>query len=162
MNPIEQINQQLEQAQTEDATQYLSFTVGEKEYAIDIMLVREVKGWAATTRLPNKPSYMLGVLNLRGVIIPIFDVSARFGQGLTQTTAKHVIIIIAVGNRTMGILVDAVADILMVKPADIKPSPSTDHDDHGAFVSGLLALPDRMVSMLNIESVVGSSTAKAA
>ncbi len=159
---MEHINQQLEQSQQEEGAQYLSFTIDQKEYAINMMLVREVKGWTAVTRLPNKPSYMLGVLNLRGVIIPIFDVRARFGFARTEANAKHVIIIIMVGSRTVGMLVDAVADILLVKPSDIKPSPSADHQGQQAFVSGLLALPDRMVSLLNIDSIVGSTAAKAA
>lgn len=156
MSDIEAINQQLEDAQAhaDDSTQYLSFTIDKEEFAVDITTVREVKGWTQTTRLPNKPEYLRGVLNLRGTIIPIFDLRARFGRGRTEANVKHVIIVLAIEGRTMGILVDAVADILNIRSEDIKPSPSREYDGHHAFISGLVALPERMVSMLDVHSVV--------
>src|SRR6201994_2991488 len=79
-----------------DACQFLTFTVGDEEYGVDIMTVREIKGWTETTRLPNTPEYMRGVMNLRGLIIPIFDLRARFTRQLTQANASHVVIILAV------------------------------------------------------------------
>lgn len=132
--------------------QFLTFTIGKEEYGVDIMMVREVKGWAETTRLPNTPEYIRGVLNLRGIIIPIFDLRARFGGGLTNANEKNVVIILAVGNRTIGILVDAVSDILTVGTNDIKASPDADTsaiDDR--FVSGLIAVEGRMVVLLDID-----------
>lgn len=132
--------------------QFLTFTIGKEEYGVDIMMVREVKGWADTTRLPNTPEYVRGVLNLRGIIIPIFDLRARFGGGLTNANEKNVVIILAVGARTIGILVDTVSDIITVPHSDIKASPDagmTELDDK--FVSGLIAVEGRMVVLLDIE-----------
>lgn len=137
-----------------DTVQFLTFTIGKEEYGVDIMMVREVKGWAETTRLPNMPEYLRGVLNLRGIIIPIFDLRARFGGGLTQANEKHVVIILAVGTRTLGILVDAVSDILTVGNDDIKPSPETQTTIADKFVSGLIAVEGRMVVLLDISSLL--------
>lgn len=130
--------------------QFLTFTVGKEEFGVDIMMVREVKGWSETTRLPNTPEYLRGVLNLRGIIIPIFDLRARFGGGLTDANEKNVVVIIAVGNRTLGILVDTVSDILTVSADDIKPSPETSTGLNEKFVSGLIAVEGRMVVLLDI------------
>ena len=134
--------------------QFLTFTIGEEEYGVDIMTVREVKGWSETTRLPNTPDYMRGVLNLRGVVIPIFDLRMRFGGERTQQTEKHVIVILAVGERIAGILVDAVSDILTVNSSDIKESPSTDTTGlDERFVHGLIAVEERMVVLLDMEKL---------
>lgn len=136
---------------TDTTQQFLTFTLDAEEYGVDIMMVREVKGWTDTTRLPNTPEYVRGVLNLRGIIIPIFDLRARFTGKLTEPTVKHVVIILAVGNRTIGILVDAVSDIITVAGGDIKPSPETDNHLDQRFISGLIAVENRMVVLLDIE-----------
>ena len=133
--------------------QFLTFTIGEAEYGVDIMSVREVKGWVPTTRLPNRPEYIRGVLNLRGLIVPIFDLRARFGQGLTDATEKHVMVILAVGSRIAGLLVDAVSDILTVGDAEIKPAPQGEVDAAAQFVSGLIAVEQRMVVLLDMEKL---------
>lgn len=131
--------------------QFLTFTVEQEEYGVDIMTVREIKGWSDTTRLPNAPEFMRGVMNLRGLIIPIFDLRARFNLGLTEATAKHVVIILAVGERTIGILVDTVSDILDASNDQIKPPPTTDTQVDADFISGLISLDERMVVILNVE-----------
>ena len=136
--------------------QFLSFTIGSEEYGVDIMLVREVKGWSETTRLPNSPDFMRGVLNLRGIIVPIFDLRARFTGNRTDATEKHVIIIVAVGERTAGILVDTVSDILTVAGGDIKPAPSGETAADERFVTGLIAIEGRMVVILEMEKLFES------
>ena len=83
----------------ENTQQFITFTLGSEEYGIDIMVVREIKGWTETTMIPNAPTHVRGVINLRGVIVPIFDLRARFGMGLTATTTMHVVIIVATGTR---------------------------------------------------------------
>jgi purine-binding chemotaxis protein CheW len=137
------------------ARQFLTFTVAGEEYGVDIMTVREIKGWTETTRLPNAPLYMRGVMNLRGLIIPIFDLRTRFHHGLTEATPKHVVIILAVAQRNIGILVDAVSDILDVSTDQIKLAPNVDSGAESqvdsAFISGLISLENRMVVLLNIE-----------
>ncbi len=140
-------------AQTEENVQFLTFTIGDEEYGVDIMTVREVMGWTGTTRLPNTPEHIRGVINLRGVILPIFDLRARFGKGLTEATDKHVVIVMAVGARTVGILVDTVSDILTASADDIKPAPDSGGDVEQQFVSGLIAVRDRMVVALEMEKL---------
>jgi len=133
------------------AQQFLTFTVENEEYGVDIMTVREIKGWTETTRLPNSAEYMRGVMNLRGLIIPIFDLRTRFHQGVTETTPKHVVIILAVGERNIGILVDTVSDILDASADQIKPAPTADTQVDAVFISGLISLENRMVVLLDVD-----------
>ena len=123
----------------DETAQFITFKVGEEEYGVDIMRVREIKGWTETTSLPNSPAYMRGVLNLRGTIVPIYDLRARFGLGETAATSVHVIVIVAVRERLIGILVDAVSDILTVAIADIRAVPETERGLDQKFLSGLVS-----------------------
>lgn len=131
--------------------QFLTFTIENEEFGVDIMTVREIKGWTETTRLPNSPECMRGVMNLRGLIIPIFDLRMRFGRGRTEATAKHVVIILAVKDRNIGILVDTVSDILDTTPQQIKAAPAEGADIDADYISGLISLDDRMVVLLTVE-----------
>jgi purine-binding chemotaxis protein CheW len=133
--------------------QFISFTIGDEEYGVDIMAIREIKGWTASTELPNTPEYMRGVINLRGAIVPIFDLRSRFSGGLTQASARHVIIVVSVHDRVIGILVDAVADIITVSAADIQPVPELDHHDHSGFLTGLVTVEGRMVALLDLHQL---------
>lgn len=135
------------------AQQFLTFTVEKEEYGVDIMTVREIKGWTETTRLPNSQEYMRGVMNLRGLIIPIFDLRARFHMGITEATAKHVVIILAIEGRNIGILVDTVSDILDANADQIKPAPTSGSDTqiNADYISGLISIEERMVVLLNVE-----------
>lgn len=139
-----------------DPVQFLTFKVGDSEYGVDIMSVREVKGWTPTTRLPNRPEFVLGVLNLRGLIVPIFDLRSRFGQGATNTTEKHVIIIIAIGEQIAGALVDAVSDILTIGADEVKLAPNGDLDIDDHFVKGLIAVEYRMVILLDMKKLLSN------
>lgn len=149
-------------APEQETRQFLTFTIDKEEYGVDIMTVREIKGWSETTRLPNAPQFMRGVMNLRGLIIPIFDLRARFHMGRTEATPKHVVIILAVGSRTIGILVDAVSDILDAEAGEIKPAPETDTDARDQCVSGLISSKDRMVVLLAVERLIDPELLKAA
>lgn len=133
--------------------QFISFTLGKDEYAIDIMAVREIKGWTDTTPLPNQAPHVLGVLNLRGAIVPILDLRSRFGQGLTETTPMHVVIIVNVGERTFGILVDAVSDILTVEPEEIKPVPENEKNGSQAYLNGIINADHGMVVVLSLKEL---------
>ncbi|MFD2232406.1 chemotaxis protein CheW [Phaeospirillum tilakii] len=139
-------------ASESDIRQFITFTIGDEEYGVDIMAIREIKGWTASTELPNTPPYMRGVINLRGAIVPILDLRARFGRGVTTTTPRHVIIVVAVGNRVAGILVDAVADILAVAAGEIQPTPQVERSDAG-FLTGLVTGDGRMVALLDLDHV---------
>lgn len=135
-----------------DTTQFITFKVGSEEYGVDIMTVREIKGWTETAQLPNSPAYMRGVLNLRGTIVPIYDLRARFGLGQTAASKTHVVVIVAVGKRLLGLLVDAVSDILTADAAEIRPVPSsTDQGVDQSFLTGLVNLDDRMVALLALQ-----------
>lgn len=131
--------------------QFLTFRVGSEEYGVDIMTVREIKGWTETTRLPNSPPFIRGVINLRGLIIPIFDLRARFHGGMTEATPKHVVIILAVGARNIGLLVDAVSDILDVTAEQIKPAPTAGTMIEADFIGGLISVEERMTVLLDIQ-----------
>jgi purine-binding chemotaxis protein CheW len=144
--------------------QFISFKVGTEEYAIDILSVREIKGWTSTTVLPNQPDFVLGVMNLRGAIVPVFDLRCRFGRGMTQTTPSHVVIIVTALNRVIGLLVDAVSDILTVNAEEIRPVPETERERASAeFLAGIIAVNEGMVVLLSLETLFGSTViAKAA
>jgi purine-binding chemotaxis protein CheW len=133
-----------------EMAEFLTFNVNSAEYSVDIMQVREIRGWSDVTRLPNSPEYVRGVINLRGVIIPIFDLRARFGMQTIEPTAKNVIIILAVGDKTIGILVDSVSDILNVAKSEIRDTPAMDSDINVDFIAGLVPIGDRMVILLDV------------
>jgi len=141
------------QADGSDSCQFLTFTVDGAEYGVDIMGVREIKGWTETTRLPNAPDYMRGVMNLRGLIVPIFDMRCRFTQVATGADAKHVIIILAVGERHIGILVDSVSDILTLHQSEVKPAPPMKMHEGGGYVGGLISIDQRMVVVLTVDKL---------
>jgi purine-binding chemotaxis protein CheW len=142
---------EIKEIMPESALQYLTFTVQGEEYGVDIMTVREIKGWTETTRLPNSPEYMRGVMNLRGLIIPIFDLRARFRHELTEANSSHVVIILAVGTRNIGILVDGVSDILTVAAQEVKPAPQIEGQGKDDYITGLISLENRMVVLLAVE-----------
>ncbi|MGA2125480.1 MAG: chemotaxis protein CheW [Xanthobacteraceae bacterium] len=144
------------------ARQFVSFRIGEEEYAIDIMAVREIKGWTETTALPNQPEFILGILNLRGTIVPIFDLRCRFGMGLTDASKTHVVIIVSVLDRMMGLLVDAVSDILTVSSNEIRPVPDMDRTVSAEFLSGIITVNDSMVVLLSLENLFSRGTLAAA
>jgi purine-binding chemotaxis protein CheW len=137
-------------AETE-AAQFITFSIGDEEFGVDIVTVQEIKGWTETTNLPSSPSYMRGVLNLRGVIVPIYDLRARFGLGETKPSKNHVIVIVRVSSRILGILVDAVSDILTVGANRIRPVPEMGGNVDQRFLSGLVAVDERMVALLELK-----------
>ncbi|MGD0105309.1 MAG: chemotaxis protein CheW [Rhodopila sp.] len=146
-------------ANDENVKQFITFTLGPEEYGIDIMVVREIKGWTDTTMIPNAPSHVRGVINLRGIIVPIFDLRARFGMGLTTPTKMHVVIIVATGTRTIGLLVDTVSDIISVDPKAIRPVPEMGLPTDDQFLDGLVALEDRMVTLVSLAGLFGRQAA---
>jgi purine-binding chemotaxis protein CheW len=143
------------------ARQFITFTLDAQEYGVDIMLVREIKGWTETTSLPQAPSYVRGVINLRGIIVPIFDLRARFGMGTTTPTRMHVVIIVTVENRTTGLLVDGVSDIIMVEPEQVRPVPDIGLAAEERFLEGLVALDDRMVTLVCLNGLIRTGDLRA-
>jgi len=147
------LNETIQEAELDGGVtvQFVSFKVDGSEYGIDIMAVREIKGWTDVTSLPNTPEHVRGVLNRRGVIVPIFDLRCRFGHGLTDASPLHVVIIVAVGERIMGLLVDAVSDILTISSSEIMPVPQIENRAEQRFLDGLVTVSERMVALLQIE-----------
>jgi len=141
-----------ESALAQQNAQYVTFLVGEKTFGIVIVMVREIKQWTPTTSLPNQKPYMRGVLNLRGTIVPVHDLRARFGGALTEATENHVVVIAYVKDQTIGILVDAVSDIITVSSDDIRSVPSTGSHDHDSCISGLVNNEHEMVALLDLET----------
>jgi purine-binding chemotaxis protein CheW len=136
------------------ARELLAFAVGQQDFCIDVMSVREIRGWTPTTPLPHSQEFVRGVINLRGAVLPIIDLAVRLGFPPVETMARHVIIVVKVKNQTVGLLVDAVSDILTVREEEILPPPDVSSDMAKRFVSGLLAQDGRMVSAVSLENVL--------
>ena len=134
--------------------QFITCTLGDAEYGIDIMAVREIKGWANTTALPHAPTWIRGVINLRGIIVPILDLRDRFGQGITVPTPMHVVVIIQTGARTAGLLVDSVSDIIAISPGDIRPVPEVGVGAPEGLLAGLVPLDRGMVALVSLDQLL--------
>lgn len=134
-----------------DLTQYLTFAVGDEEFGVELTSVMEIKAWIAPTRLPNAPEFLLGVVNLRGIILPVFDMKSRFGIGCTDTSANNkVIVFIKFESRTIGMVVDAVSDIVSVNDQEVRTAPKMQHDIKDEFISGLVGVKEKMIIVLDI------------
>jgi purine-binding chemotaxis protein CheW len=137
-----------------DGTQFISFTVGDESYGVDIMAVREIKIWSEITRLPEQPAFVRGVLNLRGAIVPIVDLRCRFGQGLTEATALHVVIIVQIEGQLVGLLADRVSDIVTVDPVKIKPVPKIGQTGKSAFLSGIVSIESELIALIDLSRLL--------
>jgi purine-binding chemotaxis protein CheW len=132
----------------------ISFRVGSQEFCVDIMSVREIRGWTPATALPHAPAFVRGVINLRGAVLPIIDLGMRLGLGAANPTERHVIIVAQVEAQIVGLLVDAVSDILTVTDDMIQGTPDVASDLVRTFVRGLLAIDGRMVSFISLDRVL--------
>lgn len=141
--------------------QYVTFLVDDRAYGVDIVAVREIKQWSPVTALPNQPHYMRGVLNLRGTIVPVHDLRTRFGGDLTDAVETHVVVIVLIGEQTVGVLVDAVSDIITVSAEDIRPVPLSDGDADQTAIGGLVSTETGMVALLELDALFGAATAGA-
>ena len=135
-------------------TEFISFAIGDEQFGVDIMAVREIKGWSSITRLPKQPDYMRGVLNLRGVMVPIVDLRCRFGQGLTEADPMHVVIVVQVDAKTVGLLADRVLDIVAVEAAQIQPVPQVTRTERTDFLSGLVTIDTTMIALINLDNLL--------
>ncbi|ABD55757.1 chemotaxis protein CheW [Jannaschia sp. CCS1] len=140
----------------------VAFRVAEQDFCFDIMSVREIRGWTETTTLPHAQSYVKGVINLRGSVVPVVDLSDRLGFGPTQACARHVIIITVVEGQTIGLLADVVSDILAVSDDSMHPVPDMVSDQVKSFISGVVLIDERMIRRLDLSSVVPKTTLEAA
>ena len=146
-------------------TQFISFAIGDDQYGVDIMAVREIKEWTEITHLPKQPEYVRGVLNLRGVIVPIIDLRCRFGQGLTEATPLHVIIIVQIEHQLVGLLADRVSDIISIDTAKIKSVPKVAQSARLDFLSGIVTVENSMIALIELSNLISqpvTAEAKAA
>ena len=134
--------------------QQLTFSLADEEYGIDILAVREIRGWSRVTRIPQAPAYLLGVLNLRGAIVPIMDLRLRFGLERENYGDNTVVIVVAIAERLFGIVVDAVSDVVDIDPAAIKPVPDMGAVVDTRYLKGLATHVERMVMLLDVEKLM--------
>ena len=139
------------------ASQFLTFSLGQEEYGIELLKVQEIKGYSAITPIPNTPHHIKGVMNLRGSVIPIVDLRIRFGMDAIEYTKFHVIILINVGAKVIGLLVDAVSDVLNVGPDDIRPAPDFGAHADTRFISGMASAGDKVAVLLDIETLLSEA-----
>lgn len=141
--------------------QYLTFQLAGEEYGVDILRVQEIKGWERATRIPHAPHYVLGVINLRGAIVPIIELRRRFGVESVEFGPTTVVIVVKVagerGERTVGMVVDAVCEVYNVAAPDVKPPPEVGSTVDAAFVRGLAAVEDKMLILLDIDRLIDAS-----
>ncbi|SFB10698.1 purine-binding chemotaxis protein CheW [Rhizobium sp. NFR07] len=131
----------------------IAFRIGEQEFCVNIMSVREIRGWTQATPMPHAPAYVLGVINLRGAVLPIVDLSARLGMKDAEPSARHVIIVAQVKNRVVGLLVEAVSDILTITEENIQPVPEISSDLEKQYARGILAIDKRMICMIELDAL---------
>ena len=144
------------------AREYITFRIGSQFYCVDIMSVREIRGWTPATQLPRAPGFVRGVINLRGVVLPIIDLADRLGFAPTEPTARHVIIVAQTGRQVVGLLVDAVSDIINMAADKVQPTPDVGSEAARAFVLGVMAIDERMISLIALESVMPAVVGEAA
>ncbi len=145
---------------TESTKQMLTFVLGEETYGVDILRVQEIRGWQPVTRIPQSPRHVLGVLNLRGSIVPIVDLRMRLALDSAEYTAVTVIIVLCIqsshGRRDVGVVVDAVSDVVNVQAGDVKPAPELGSQANTEYIQGLATIAERMVMLLDIDRLISA------
>lgn len=137
--------------------QYLTFMLAQEQYAVDILCVEEIRSWEQPTKIPNAPSYIKGVINMRGIIVPIVDLRLKFSIGEATYLETTVVIVLTYQtddkSRTIGFVVDAVSDVLNVESSDIKPAPAFGGCVGQQFIDGLINSEQKVVTLLNVASL---------
>jgi len=144
-------------AVVERPREYLTFRLGEEEYGIDILKVQEIRGYEQPTRIANAPSFIKGVVNLRGVIVPIVDMRLKFGLGSAEYNDFTVVIILNLGARVVGMVVDSVSDVMELSPEQIRDTPEIDSVVDSSYITGLGTLNERMLILIAIEKLMGTA-----
>lgn len=139
---------------TTDDNQFLTFNLGEELYGVDILRVQEIKGYTAVTKIPNTPPHIKGVLNLRGTIVPIVELRTKFGMPTIDYTAFTVIIVVVVRDKVMGLVVDAVSDVLNIDRKDIQMTPQFGARVDVSFVNGIGKSGDKLVALLDMDRLL--------
>jgi purine-binding chemotaxis protein CheW len=147
---------------TSATIELLTFRLADQEYSLDIMSVREIRGWTRATPLPHAPSYMKGVINLRGTVLPVMDLPLRLGLQPREHNDRNVIIVVKHNDIMTGLLVDAVSDIIALTAEDLQPPPDMQASSAPNVVSALTVVDERMIRVLDLASIVSSVQSAAA
>ena len=139
-----------------DGTEYLAFTLGKEEYGIDILKVQEIRGYEAVTRIANAPVFVKGVINLRGIIVPVVDMRIKFNLGNPTYDQFTVVIILNISGRVVGMVVDSVSDVTTLTHDQIKPPPDMDTTFNSDYLIGLGTIDDRMLILVDIDKLMTS------
>lgn len=140
----------------EATREVLVFVLGAEEYGVDILKVQEIRGYEKVTPIPAAPDYLKGVVNLRGTIVPVIDMRVKFGMPDPRYDTFTVVIILRLAHRTIGIVVDAVSDVVALAPGEVKPAPQLGTVVDSSFIAGLGTQNDRMVLLLDIEKLLST------
>ncbi len=146
----------------QEGRELIAFRIGDQEFCVNIMSVREIRGWTPATPMPHAPAYMMGVINLRGAVLPIIDLSARLGMKEAEPTARHVIIVAQVKTKIVGLLVEAVSDILTITDDNIQPVPEVSSELEKQYARGILAIDKRMICMIDLDALFAGKESEAA
>jgi purine-binding chemotaxis protein CheW len=146
-----------EAANLDERDEYLSFRLGKEEYAIDILKVQEIRPYESVTRIPNMPEFIKGVINLRGTIVPIADLRLRFAMDTAGVDQFTVVIILNIGKRTVGVVVDAVSDVVSLAPGDIRAAAALSGLLEDGFIRGLADADGRMLIVMDISRLMMSA-----
>jgi len=144
------------QAANSGGRELLTFTLGNEEYGIDILKVQEIRGYDAVTTIANSPEFIKGVINLRGIIVPIIDMRIKFHLGNVTYNQLTVVIILNVANRVVGIVVDGVSDVITLTADQLKPAPEFSSSLDTQYITGLGTVDDRMIIVMDIERLMTS------
>ena len=138
--------------------QLLTFRLGTETYGLNILKVKEIRGWSPVTRIPQSPAHMLGMLNLRGAIVPVFDLRLRFALDSAEFNAQTVVIVLSLqtrdGQRECGVVVDSVSDVVDIAASAIKPPPALGGQEQSHYIQGLVNVDNGMLILLNVEELV--------
>ena len=140
----------------------ITFLIGSQEFCVDVMVVREIRVWTPATPVAHAPSFVCGVINLRGTVLPIIDFAARLGFSPTQPTTRHAILVIQIGEQTVGLLVEGVSEILTISQDLIQPTPDAASQSAKDFVSGIVVTDGRMISLIALNAILPSTKQEAA
>ena len=135
----------------------ITFLIGAQEFCVDVMVVREIRVWTPATPVAHAPSFMCGVINLRGIVLPIIDFAARLGFPPTEPSTRHAILVVQIGKQTVGLLVEGVSEILTISQDLIQPTPIAASKMARDFVSGIVATDGRMISLIALDAILPPS-----
>ena len=140
-----------------DAQQFLTFRLGGEEYGVGILTVQEIRGWSSVTKVPHTPAWLLGVINLRGVVVPIIDLRLKFSLASAEYNETTVVIILTVATRVVGVVVDGVSDVITLGAAQIKPAPSLGNGTNTGHIIGFGTLDERMRILMDVEKLMAGA-----